>query len=336
MRGAIALQTAFCILAVDFHLFPRVGAKTLTFGHSVMDLGVGAVVVAGALTRRRTRARADDCHTDASPSRRTLTRQAPLLLAAVGRLLAVRAASYHEVHSEYGVHWNFFFTLAIVAVLTPLIEPRSAAWCAVAAGVVLVLHQAALSHLGVSVYVQLAPRTSLLAANKEGLCSLPGYLALALAGSAASGVLFGARGIYGGRTRGGARSVSLVGFASLVFWAGALVSDQWVERTSRRLCNAAYVLWVLAQVGLALAVAMARDALHGGGTDTSPPPPPLLEAVNRHPLVVFLVANLLTGAVNLSMDTLAASHALAAAVLTAYMVLVCISAVALERHEKVV
>ena len=53
LRGAIALQTAFCILAVDFRLFPRAGAKTLTYGRSLMDLGVGAVVVSGALTRRK-------------------------------------------------------------------------------------------------------------------------------------------------------------------------------------------------------------------------------------------------------------------------------------------
>ena len=39
------LQTVFCILAIDFPLFPRHAAKTLTYGHSVMDLGVGAVQV---------------------------------------------------------------------------------------------------------------------------------------------------------------------------------------------------------------------------------------------------------------------------------------------------
>ena len=40
----------------------------------------------------------------------------PLLVFGAGRLLAVKATDYHEHVSEYGVHWNFFFTLVIVKV----------------------------------------------------------------------------------------------------------------------------------------------------------------------------------------------------------------------------
>ena len=81
LRGAITLQTVFCILAVDFPLFPRAGAKTPTFGRSVMDLGVGAAVLAGALTRRR----------DRQAALRVLVRHAPLFLAGIGRILVVRS-----------------------------------------------------------------------------------------------------------------------------------------------------------------------------------------------------------------------------------------------------
>ena len=105
----------------------------------------------------------------------------------------------------------------------------------------------------------------------------------------------------------------------------AAAADAFVESTSRRLCNLAYVLWVGAQVGLVLILAMLRDAA------AATAPPPLLEAVNRRPLSVFLLANVLTGAVNLTCDTMAASHALAAGVLGAYMAIVCGAAVALDR-----
>ena len=330
LRGAMALQVAFCILAVDFPLFPRAAAKTLTFGRSVMDLGVGATVLSGALTRRRPGSHGEDGSRVSAA--RVLVRHSPLLLAGAGRLLALRATNYHEVHSEYGLHWNFFFSLAVVDIASRLLEPRSAAACGVCALVLLVCHQLALLS-GLTHYVQHAPRTSFVSANKEGLISLPGYLALALAGSAASAPLLSTPGV-------GARSLLLLAAA---LWAAAAVADALVQSTSRRLCNAAYVLWVMAQVCLVTSLAMLRGRrassvrrsprVHGDG-DSDDTPPPLLDALNRHPLSVFLLANLLTGGVNLSVDTMGASHGFAAAVLTAYMAIVCAAAVALERRRR--
>ena len=310
LRGAIALQTAFCILAVDFHIFPRALAKTLTFGRSVMDLGVGAVILAGALTHSKARA--------GTPSNvNVLRRHLPLLLIGVGRLLAVKATSYHEVHSEYGVHWNFFFTLGMVALIAPhLARGRSSFGCAVMACVLLCVHQTALSLLGFTDYVRFAPRTNLLSANKEGLASLPGYLALDLAGRAASYPLL--------HHAWSARQVISLD-ASL--WLASWLLDAFVEPTSRQLCNAAYVLWVLAQVGLALGLAMLRSEFV-----QQQAPLPLLEAINRRPLSVFLLANLLTGAVNLSIDTMDVSDGGAAALLAVYMGVVCASAGRSAQH----
>ena len=40
----------------------------------------------------------------------------PLVVLGCARLVATRGVQYQEHVTEYGVHWNFFFTLAIVKV----------------------------------------------------------------------------------------------------------------------------------------------------------------------------------------------------------------------------
>jgi phosphatidylinositol glycan class W len=44
-----------------------------------------------------------------------------LLLLGGARLLATKGAGYQEHVGEYGVHWNFFFTLAAVELMTSVV-----------------------------------------------------------------------------------------------------------------------------------------------------------------------------------------------------------------------
>lgn len=89
---------------------------------------------------------------------------------------------------------------------------------------------------------------------------------------------------------------------ALLLWATPL-------RVSRRACNLCYVLWSLALNSGALAACMWLQP---------PPRPALLDALSKQQLAVFLVANLLTGAVNMSVNTLAVGDAVARAVVAAY------------------
>jgi phosphatidylinositol glycan class W len=58
--------------------------------------------------------------------------------------------------------------------------------------------------------------------------------------------------------------------------------------------------------------------------------PPIFAAVNRHGLLVFILANLMTGMVNLSMDTLNATNTQAIAVIFLYLCTVGAVALVLE------
>ena len=46
----------------------------------------------------------------------------PLVVLGCARLVATRGVEYQEHVTEYGVHWNFFFTLAIVKVLYRIVD----------------------------------------------------------------------------------------------------------------------------------------------------------------------------------------------------------------------
>ena len=54
-RAYANIATAVCILAVDFQSFPRRFCKAETFGTGLMDIGVGAFVVANGLVSNEAR-----------------------------------------------------------------------------------------------------------------------------------------------------------------------------------------------------------------------------------------------------------------------------------------
>ena len=104
------------ILAVDFPVFPRRFAKTETYGVGLMDVGVGLFVTAnGSISPEARSALSRDLQRQWYV-RRNLKGTIPLFLLGFVRLLSTTGVDYHLHESEYGVHWNFFFTLAVIRV----------------------------------------------------------------------------------------------------------------------------------------------------------------------------------------------------------------------------
>ncbi len=135
-KAGAMLLTCLCILAVDFDVFPRRFAKTENFGTSLMDIGVGSSVFAMGLTcplsrplsppptpaslveqsgqkQGGSKSRSSSSRSSSSSFGRTV---AVVLAVGTGRMVVTKGIEYQEHVTEYGVHWNFFFTLAALMV----------------------------------------------------------------------------------------------------------------------------------------------------------------------------------------------------------------------------
>ncbi|XP_061343865.1 uncharacterized protein At4g17910 [Gastrolobium bilobum] len=295
-RVVVMIITFLCILAVDFRIFPRRYAKTETYGTSLMDLGVGAFVLANSLVSRHAR------NITSVNWKTAIISISPLIILGFLRLITTTGVDYQVHVGEYGVHWNFFFTLAAVSILTSFINipPQ---YFGVLGSLVLVVYQFCLMH-GLNHYLLSNERgMDIISQNKEGIFSIFGYWGMYLVG-----VYLGNYLIY----RSSRWVLMRVLVLSILFWFLTVLLDRHVERVSRRTCNLPYVTMVLADNLQLLSILMLGDLIPGSKTSL------LEEAFNRNLLATFLLGNILTGLVNLSVDTLSASSITALFILLVY------------------
>ncbi|BGP53548.1 hypothetical protein JCM8202_001502 [Rhodotorula sphaerocarpa] len=415
-RAIMMVMTVLCILAVDFPAFPREFAKAETWGTSLMDLGVGSFVFSlglvsalpllrQALMLPPTGATVPSTGRDKAPLQpstigtilTSLRKSLPVIALGMVRVVMVKGVEYPEHVTEYGVHWNFFFTLALLPVLGAGLErvffaraiaiedgetrPVKLNMHAIGLGVA-VGHQVLLSLTPLQRWALTAERTSLLSQNKEGLVSLPGYLAVYLLGlatglytfppsptffrtmtlrlspSAAPDLLrqhelkrdkaLGRKvGGGGGKTSssaGGGGGGGAAGQRKKAEWLLSAAVWWWIlyglatygcgAQVSRRLANLTYVVWVAAFnttfLGLYLCLHLvlaapittgpsaAGLASSSEGKSAGSSAPAIFAAINQNGLVVFLAANLLTGLVNVSFETMYASTTFALVILSGY------------------
>ncbi|CAO2657809.1 Nn.00g070690.m01.CDS01 [Neocucurbitaria sp. VM-36] len=354
-RGAMMMITCIAILAVDFRVFPRRFAKVENWGTSLMDMGVGSFVFTAGVVSVRSSLKEETGRRPPLPRRLVISfrHSIPLLVLGTIRLVSVKGLDYAEHVTEYGVHWNFFYTLGFLPPFAALFQtafdlvPSYAGLSFALAA----LYEIALDWTSLGSYILIAPRLDLFSKNREGIFSFIGYLAIFLAGQSLGSIALPRQ----QPLRKNASMSTLLRQSTLGQLAG--ISIMWTAlfyfstsyyglrlSVSRRLANLPYVLWVSSfnsyQIAICCAIetflfptlykAATKDEDMQRSRDATST---VLYAFNRNGLAVFLVANLLTGLVNMTMPTLHMSVLQSMGTLVAYTATVSAVAVGLDYYN---
>ncbi|KAF4659337.1 hypothetical protein FOL47_007621 [Perkinsus chesapeaki] len=203
-RALMMYCTCLIIFAVDYKVFPWAFSKTDTFGYSLMDLGVGCVIFSSAVVSR---------HSSAPFKPRPVRHESllkrllmlplqplialyhawPVVLLGVLRFISTTSMGYYVPTSEYGVHWNFFLTIAAVQIFASLVPQRLPTTLLLAMALLITgLHQYLLTSplSNLEEFVFYADRVDFVSANKEGIFGVAGFIAIHLFGVVAGRLIF--------------------------------------------------------------------------------------------------------------------------------------------------
>ncbi|KAJ2337911.1 Glucosaminyl phosphatidylinositol (GlcN-PI) nositol acylation protein [Coemansia sp. RSA 2673] len=201
----------------------------------------------------------------------------------------------------------------------------------------LVVYQAMLSLTPLGNWLENAERTGLVSANREGILSFVGYLAIFLMGMSLGREILPDAQTFKERRM---RLVSVLGVWTTACISYLLLGFVLGVQPSRRFANAPYCFWVAgfnsAMIWLYMLIEEDVDSklppkMARAGRPSGYDMPVIVEAVNINSLSTFLVANLLTGSVNMLVETLLCESAVAYSILAGYTLLFMLPALLLYR-----
>ncbi|KAJ8412397.1 hypothetical protein AAFF_G00127330 [Aldrovandia affinis] len=315
-----------------------------------MDFGVGAYILANSLVCPEAR-RKESYVSKISYVTKQLLSVWPLVFLGMARLISLKVTGYHEHVTEYGVHWNFFFTLAIVRVVASILLalfPVNMSWLlALLFGG---LYQTTLEMTELkSFIIHDSDRSGgFLSANKEGVFSVMGYIAIYLAGVQVGLYVMQSRSLV----KDWIKAIYKLLLVSFVLWVALYICQTFVEPVSRRMANLSFCIWIIAQslfflscLSIADLVLVFSKSLANCTVVSSSWNPVqnvkseissadrkirekiegfcLIQAVNRNQLLFFLLANVMTGLTNVIVDTVNSSNLFSVCVLLFYMFMNC-------------
>uniref|UniRef100_A0A8R1HKJ9 Phosphatidylinositol-glycan biosynthesis class W protein n=1 Tax=Caenorhabditis japonica TaxID=281687 RepID=A0A8R1HKJ9_CAEJA len=311
-RSLTMILVTIAILAVDFPIFPRRFAKTEKFGHSIMDVGVSAFIFQSALGSRMAKSpnsgRVDKIH------HRPWYLSSTVILfgLGIGRAVVLEIIGYPQHVTEYGVHWNFFFTLAAVRILFSILPHCYPLVLAVIFGI---CQQTMLKSTGLQEWIldeKANLRENLVTANAEGLASLLGYLTI-FYGSLALGEFIAKTSI---RVKSWIRRCFQLFAISLLMYTIQISAEKFIDAPCRRLVNITYIFTQFTLLTFATAVCLTIQMFNtvawcatfpqfsNGDDPFSAVSPCLSDSINRHSLLFFLLSNVLTGLINMCLPTI--------------------------------
>ena len=355
-RGGMLILTVIAILAVDFPIFPRRFAKVETWGTSLMDLGVGSFVFSNGIVSSRMLLKNLSLKKKPGFLRNALNALksgGTLLFLGLLRLFFVKNLEYQEHVTEYGVHWNFFITLSMLPLVLTLIDPitRIIPRCLIAIFISCFYEWLLLKDNQTLNFLISADRNGLFNANREGILSFLGYCSIFLWGQNTGFYLLGNKptlnNLYKPSTQvlvAGSRKPSLwnhwtsvTPLTGLCIWStfffiiSQLVFQYHPYNVSRRFANLPYLLWVITYNLLFLTGYCLTDKIFSNSHENYKVAESL-ESINSNGLFLFLLANVSTGLVNMSMVTIDASPIISLSVLLTYCFFV--AAVSIFLHRK--
>lgn len=147
-----------------------------------MDAGVGSFVFSSGIVASRAYLKTTTYTSVPNSMLKAIRSAFPILVLGFARLFLTKSVNYQEHSSEYGLHWNFFFTLGFLPPFVTLIGFfRHVVPFSMLALIIAVVYQIVLCN-GLQDWILNTPRIDVLTANKEGICSFIGYLSIFLFG----------------------------------------------------------------------------------------------------------------------------------------------------------
>ncbi|KAH9425049.1 hypothetical protein DERP_011777 [Dermatophagoides pteronyssinus] len=329
MMSSLLMATCLAIFAVDFPSFDRRFSKTEMYGWSLMDVGVGCfIAINGALSPESRLINSKISLIERF--KKTLRSSLPLIVIGLFRLVATKSVNYQEHVTEYGIHWNFFFTISFVKILSSIL-------CALLGEqinlytvsiMIMIVHQIMLKTFGTEFIMDPSNRSlNLFAANKEGFISLPGFISIYL-----FFVQLGRNYIPKREKVNELLSIILqlviIGLQSLAVMFAAY---HLLEPVSRREANMPFICFITCCACLNIVIELvyfiwiqiAKPNFHYESS--------VFSVINHKGLLIFLIANLITGLVNLSIDTMMVNNVMSVLLIHLYAVVLTFSGFLLDK-----